>query len=95
MPTLPIGGDGTTVSVAGFPLLRSFAVNHHQSYRVIVDTNDWSNSLGIFATGESGQPFAKHWGDMFPVWQSYGYNKMLYTTQEIDAQKEGVLTLNP
>ncbi|HKP54458.1 MAG TPA: penicillin acylase family protein [Chloroflexia bacterium] len=95
LPALPIGGDGTTVAVSGFPLLRSFSVNHHQSYRMIIDAGDWGRSLGIFATGESGQPFAKHWGDMFASWQSYQYNRLLYTPQDIEAQKEGVLTLNP
>jgi penicillin amidase len=95
MDALPIGGDGTTVAVSGFPLLRSFSVNHHQSYRMIIDVGDWSRSLGIYATGQSGQPFAKHWGDMLTRWQSFLYNPLLYTPQEIEAQKEGVLTLNP
>jgi len=95
LPTLPIGGDGTTVSVAGFSRIYPFAVNHHQSYRMIIDAGDWSRSLGIYATSQSGQPFAKHWGDMFAPWQSFQYNRLLYTPQEIEAQKEGVLTLNP
>ena len=95
LPTLPMSGDGTTVSVAGFSLLQPFTVNHHQSYRMIIDVGDFTKSLGIYATGQSGQPFAKHWGDMLTQWQQYQYDPMLYTKEQIDAQKEGVLTLNP
>jgi penicillin amidase len=95
MPTLPIGGDGTTVAASGFALFGSFGVELHQSYRMIIDVGDWSRSLGIYATGQSGQPFAKHWGDMQASWQRFEYNPLVYTPQDIEAKKEGVLTLNP
>jgi penicillin amidase len=95
LAAVPIGGDGTTVAVAPFSLVQPFAVRNHQSYRMIIDVSDWSKSQAIYQTGQSGQPFAKHWGDMLGQWQRGEYNPLLYTAQEIDARKEGVLTLNP
>ena len=81
--------------MASYDLLEPFDVRTYQSFRMIVDLGDWSKSLGIYPGGQSGQPFSKHWGDMFPGWQQGSYNPMLYTTQEAEANQEGVLTLNP
>ncbi|HYP42342.1 MAG TPA: penicillin acylase family protein [Chloroflexia bacterium] len=95
LSAVPIGGDGTTVAVAPFSLVRPFFVTNHQSYRMIIDVGDWTQSRAIYQTGQSGQPFAKHWGDMLTQWQKGEYNPLLYTTQQIDTNKEGTLTLTP
>jgi penicillin G amidase len=89
-------GDVTTVAVSGFTAYDSFyLVDLHQSYRMIIDLNDWGNSRAIFATGQSGQPFAKHWGDMYPKWRAYQYNPLLYAPERIREQTGAVLTLQP
>ncbi len=96
-----MGGDNTTVSVASYPLpvaafpLQPFTVTGHQSYRMIIDLNDWSKSEAIFGTGELGQPGSKFWGNMYPLWLDYQYLPMYYDKAQIDANKEGVLTLTP
>ena len=41
---------------AAYTLQGPFEVTTHQSYRMIIDVGDWTKSLAIFATGESGQP---------------------------------------
>jgi penicillin amidase len=92
----PIGGDNTTVAVSSYSWLAPFnGVTNHQSYRMIIDLSNWSNSLAVYATGQSGQPGSKHFSDMFPVWLRGDYNPLLYAKAEIDAQKEDVLTLKP
>jgi penicillin G amidase len=95
LSSLPLGGDGTTVSVSGFELLAPYDIRVHQSYRMIIDVGDWNKSLAIFATGESGQPYSKHWGDMFAAWDNGEFNPLLYDPKQIEAAKEGVLTLTP
>jgi penicillin amidase len=95
LESLPFGGDQTTVSVGPYELLQPFEMTSHQSYRMIVDTGDWSKSLAIYAGGQSGQPYAKHWGDQYPLWQRGDYNPMLYAKQDVQGSQEGVLTLNP
>ena len=91
----PLGGDISTVSVAGFPLYGGFVTSLHQSYRMIVDTEDWNNSRAIYATGQSGQPFAKHWGDMYDKWRAYEYNPLLYAPERIREEEGAVLVLQP
>jgi len=95
LPALPYGGDGTTVSVGGYDLLNPYGMSSHQSYRMILDTSDWSKSEAIFAGGESGQPFSKHWDDQYNDWQQGTMHPLLYTKEDIDAHKEDVLTLTP
>lgn len=95
LPSAPMGGDGTTVSVGTFSRVEPFAIETYQSYRMIIDVGDWTKSQAILATGESGQPFSKHWGDMYSQWQQGQFNPMLYTAQQIDANKEAVLTFTP
>ena len=101
LPPVEMAGDGTTVSVAPPPLdvpfaeARNYPLSNHQSYRMIIDLSDWSKSQSIYTTGQSGQPFARHWGDMLTKWHTGEYNPILYTAQDIEANKEGVLTLTP
>jgi penicillin amidase len=100
--TSPLGGDNTTVAVAsyplpyaGFPLQGPFQVTTHQSYRMIIDVGDWSKSLAIFATGESGQPGSKFRENMYPQWVQGVYDPLLYTKEQIEANKDATLTLTP
>jgi acyl-homoserine lactone acylase PvdQ len=62
---------------------------------MIIDLNDWNKAEGIFTTGESGQPGSKFRENMYPLWLSYQYLPMYYDKAQIDANKEGVLTLTP
>jgi penicillin amidase len=97
----PLGGDNTTVSVSSYELwiaalpLQPFGVTSHQSYRMIIDLSDWNKAEGVFATGESGQPGSKFRENMYPLWLSYQYLPMYYDKAQIEANKEGVLTLTP
>jgi penicillin amidase len=89
-------GDFSTVAVSGFVLFDpNFVVDLHQSYRMIIDAGDWSNSRALYTTGQSGQPFSRHWGDMYEKWVRFEYNPLLYAQDRISAQQSGVLTLRP
>lgn len=100
--TSPIGGDNTTVAVAsytmlyaGFPFQGPYQVSNHQSYRMVIDLADWTKAIAIFATGESGQPGSKFRENMYPLWVNGTYNQLLYTKEQVDANKDSVLTLTP
>jgi penicillin amidase len=102
LSTEPLGGDNTTVSVgaytlayAGFPLQGPIQVSTYQSYRMIIDLADWTKSRAIFATGASGQPGSKYWGNLYPQWVAGEYNPLLYTQDQVNANKDAVLTLTP
>jgi acyl-homoserine lactone acylase PvdQ len=62
---------------------------------MIIDVGDWSKSLAIFATGESGQPGSKFRENMYPQWVQGVYDPLLYTKEQIEANKDATLTLTP
>jgi penicillin amidase len=90
-----LGGDNTTVAVAGFDALEPFETRSYQSYRMIIDVGDWGKSKATYPGGQSGQPFARHWGDKYGSWLRGEYLPLLYAPEELDAQGSAVLTLSP
>jgi penicillin amidase len=95
LPSMPLGGDGTTVAVSAYDLLRPFEVATYQSYRMVVDLGDWSNSIAVYAGGQSGQPMSKYWGDKFGPWQRGEFNPLVYSRTQLEENKGDVLTLRP
>ena len=61
---LPRGGDGMTVSATGG------ADNQGSggSFKIIADTEDWDNSVGLNTPGQSGDPDNPHYRDLFKLW---------------------------
>jgi penicillin amidase len=88
---LPRGGDGTTVSATGN--------NDNQtsggSFKIIADTEDWDNSVGINTPGQSGNPDDPHYRDLFELWARGKYFTLAYSRAKVDSVKESVLTLTP
>jgi len=38
------------------------------SYREILDTSDWDQSVAVNTPGQSGQPGSPHYSDLMPLW---------------------------
>ena len=91
----PYGGSGFTVNAASFDYEEPFAVKRIASYRQIVDLSDFANSLSMHTTGQSGQPFHKHYADMISSWRAVEYHPMLFDRERIAADREGLLILIP
>jgi penicillin amidase len=62
------GGDGETVARAAFRG-RSFAAVHGAGFRGVMDLAAPDGGYAVIATGQSGHPFSRHWGDMLPLWR--------------------------
>ena len=88
-------GSGSTVNASGFDFSEPFATQVVVSYRQIVDLGDLANSVSMHTTGQSGQPFHKHYADMIKPWQAVDYHPMLFEKESIAANKEGLLVLTP
>ncbi|RME38895.1 MAG: penicillin acylase family protein, partial [Thermoflexia bacterium] len=93
----PVAIDGTagTVNNTAYHLNAPYAVRSVPSYRQIVDVGDWSRSLSMHTTGQSGHPFHRHYDDMIDPWRNIQYHPMLWSRAEVEAQAEGVLRLEP
>ena len=91
---LPRPGDGYSVNQAAYRIAKPFALRNHSSMRMIVDLGDLDASLSVIPTGQSGQPFARHWGDQTPLWASGRLHPMGFTRERLIGV-EGTLVLRP
>jgi penicillin amidase len=56
---------------------------------------DLSKSLMVYAPGQSGHLGSHHYDDLIELWINGKYHPMLWDRDQIEAKKEGSLTLNP
>jgi penicillin G amidase len=92
-----IGGDRTTVNANGFSYGgESYAADNVPSYRQVIDVGEWQNSRMLHTTGQSGQPFHRHYDDMLGRWQRVDLHPMLWTEQQTtEAGRGRTLILQP
>ncbi len=88
---LPRGGDGMTVSATGG------ADNQGSggSFKIIADTEDWDNSVGLNTPGQSGDPDNPHYRDLFKLWAQGRYFPVAYSRKKVDSVTESILKLTP
>jgi penicillin G amidase len=65
------------------------------SYREILDTSDWDQSVAVNTPGQSGQPGSPHYSDLLPLWDAGKYFPLLYSKKAVEAQTTDRLTLEP
>ena len=65
------------------------------SFKIIVDTADWDNSLGINNPGQSGDPDSPHYRDLFELWSRGKYFPAFYSRAKVESVAESRLTLQP
>lgn len=87
-------GSWCTVDAAAYGA-GDFAITALASYRQIIDVGQWQNSRSQHTTGQSGQPFYKHYDDMIQSWEAVEHHPMLYEKDDIVANQEGLLVLAP
>ncbi|MCI0475207.1 MAG: penicillin acylase family protein, partial [Anaerolineales bacterium] len=93
----PVGAPGgeATVMRMGFRANVPFAINTASSMRMIVDLSNLASSRHIHTTGQSGQPWHKHYNDQVLLWRDVLYTPMHFDRAAIDRAREGVLVLVP
>jgi penicillin amidase len=93
----PVSVDGTmaTINNTGYRPSQPYGVAAVPSYRQIVDLEDWTRSVSIHTTGQSGHPYHKHYDDMIDPWRNIEYHPMLWDRADVEADAEGTLVLRP
>ena len=88
---LPRGGDGNTVSATGG------ADNQTSggSLKIIADTDDWDNSVGLNTPGQSGDPDNLHYRDLFQLWAEGRYFPVAYSRPKVESVRESTTRLTP
>jgi penicillin amidase len=88
---VPRGGDGSTVTATG----NGDNQTSGGSFKLIADTEDWDNSIGINTPGQSGDPDSPHYRDLFELWAKGGYFSVAYSRAKVESVTESVVRLVP
>lgn len=88
---LPRGGDGSTVSATG----NADNQTSGGSLKIIADTEDWDNSVGLNTPGQSGDPDNPHYRDLFPIWAQGRYFPIAFSRKKVDSVTESTTRLAP
>jgi penicillin amidase len=70
------GGDASTVNVGAYRRDGSFLMTDGVSYRQILDLSDFTRSLYVHTTGQSGNVFDSGYRDLLPLWRDGRYLRM-------------------
>jgi penicillin amidase len=90
----PHGGSPNTPNMgAPYPDGKNYAIKINASFRMLIDLGNVSDAISIFAPGQSGHLASKHYNDFTASFIRGQYNDMYFTSQVIEKNKEGTLTL--
>jgi len=87
----PRGGDSFTVSATG----NADNQTSGGSLKIIADTENWDNSLGLNNPGQSGDPSSPHYRDLFEIWSRGKYFPIFYTREKVESVTEERMPLTP
>ena len=78
---LPRGGDSYTVDATGGAENQTAG----GSFKIIVDTEDWDNSVGLNNPGQSGDVRDPHYRDLYPLWARGRYFPIFYSRTKVES----------
>jgi len=87
-------GDDYTVNSTGFGN-DSFDQVSGASYREILDTSNWDQSVAVNSPGQSGQPGSKHYSDLVSIWAEGKYFPLTYSREAVEKAATDRMTLEP
>jgi penicillin amidase len=87
-------GDEYTVNATGAPQ-DSWQQVSGASYREILDTSDWDQSLAVNAPGQSGQPGSPHYSDLLTLWNDGKYFPLVYSQKAVEHETTDRMVLEP
>ncbi len=87
----PRGGYDSTLNNTG----RGDNQTSGASFRIIIDTENWDNSVGTTTPGQSGNPDDPHYRDVFDLWVKGQYFPVFYSREKVESVTERTLMLEP
>ncbi len=95
IPSKPMPGDTHTVNAAGWSPSQLFRMSHGASYRQVMDTSDWDQSVITNSPGESGDPNSRNYKDLFEDWSSGKAHPLPYTRPAVEKALREKIELIP
>ena len=65
------------------------------SLKIIVDTENWDNSVGLNSPGQSGDVNDPHYRDLYELWAVGKYFPIFYSRSKVESVAERTLLLTP
>lgn len=65
------------------------------SFRILVDTKDWENTMGINTPGQSGNPESPFYKNLFPVWAKDEFVSIPYSKESAKSKAAEVQVFSP
>ena len=96
--SIPSNGGRFTVNKASPRIGDSktpFAQRAGPGYRAIYDLANLDRSRFVIATGQSGNPFSRHYGDFIERWRDIRYVRIFGRRADLRRKASGALTLTP
>ena len=87
----PRGGDSYTITATGG------ADNQGAggSFKIVMDTENWDNSVGLNNPGQSGDINSPHYRDLYELWSRGKYFPIFYSRAKVESVAEKTVTLQP
>jgi penicillin amidase len=87
----PRGGDDSTLQNTG----SSDNQTSGATFRVVMDSANWDNSVATHSPGQAGNPDSPHYRDLFRLWARHQYFPLFYTREKIESVTESRTLLEP
>jgi len=87
----PRGGNSYTLNSTGGSDNQRFGA----SFRIIANTADWDQSVGMSAPGQSGDPESPFYDNLFELWANEKFFPVYYSREKIDRVAQDVIALDP
>ncbi|GGD40023.1 penicillin acylase family protein [Muriicola marianensis] len=90
----PVPGSREVINNMAFQYdgASDFSVTAGPSTRRVIDFSDVENSMSILPTGQSGNPFSRHYEDQAEMFNKGEFRKMMMNPDEIRVNAKSILT---
>src|SRR5665213_89484 len=88
---VPRGGDSYTTDATGGTDNQGAG----GSFKIVMDTEDWNNSVGLNNPGQSGDINDPHYRDLYPLWSQGKYFPIFYSRAKVETVAETRIMLEP
>jgi len=90
-----VGGDGTTINAHYWALRHPFAVMGIPSMRMVVEVDNWDETVLVVPAGQSGRPWSAHYADQLEAWLNVMPMTFPFSDEAVDAAASARLVLRP
>jgi len=88
---LPRGGDAYTITATGGTDNQGAG----GSFKIVSDTYDWDNSVGLNNPGQSGDADDPHYRDLYELWARGKYFPIFFSRPKVESVAERTIMLMP